>query len=132
MSLEENKKIVRRFLESYSIGGVDETLAQMTDSCIFEAMMRSEGLPIPRAPGKAEFGEMLRNIGSMFPNGVRVTVRGMIAEGDKVAVEAESYAELNNGKIYNNVYHFLVTVHDGKIDHVKEYTDFLHSKEAIF
>lgn len=131
LSLEENKAIVRRFLESYSVGCVDETLSQMTESCIFAVMRRSESLPIPRAPSKAEFGEILRNLRTMFPNGVRVTVRSMIAEGNKVAVEAESYAEMGNGKIYNNLYHFLVTVRDGKIDYVKEYTDFLHAFEVL-
>ena len=37
------------------------------------------------------------------------------AEGDRVAVEAESHGELKNGKTYNNTYHFLFVFRDGKI-----------------
>jgi ketosteroid isomerase-like protein len=49
-----------------------------------------------------------------------------------VAVETESYAELNNGRIYNNDYHFLFIVRDGKIHQVKEYLDTIHTNEVFF
>ena len=47
------------------------------------------------------------------------------------SVETESYAELNNGRIYNNLYHFLFVVKDGKIHRVKEFLDTDHTA-AIF
>ena len=46
----------------------------------------------------------------------------MMGEDDKVAVEAQSYGEMNNGKLYENVYHFLFKVRDGKIYSVREYS----------
>ena len=46
---------------------------------------------------------------------------GMIAEGDEVAVEADTDAELNNGKRYNNAYHFVFVMCGGLIDEVREY-----------
>jgi len=46
----------------------------------------------------------------------------MTAEGDKVAVEADSQAELANGIPYANKYHFLVTLRDGLITGIDEYS----------
>ncbi len=55
----------------------------------------------------------------------------MIAEGNQVAVEVESYGEHANGKTYNNKYHFLITIESGKITEVKEYMDTLHLYQLI-
>jgi ketosteroid isomerase-like protein len=49
-----------------------------------------------------------------------------------VAVETESYAALNNGNVYNNLYHFLFVVHDGKLFEVKEYLDTIHTNNVFF
>jgi len=43
-----------------------------------------------------------------------------------VAVEAESYAELHNGRLYRNSYHFLFELEDGKIKLIREYLDTQH------
>jgi uncharacterized protein len=47
-------------------------------------------------------------------------------------VETESYAKLKNGRVYNNLYHFLFIVRDGKIHQVKEYLDTVHTHEVFF
>ena len=60
-----------------------------------------------------------------------MTPKGLTAEGDRVAVEAESYGEMATGKIYNNLYHFLLEVRDGKIHAVREYLDTMHAKEVL-
>ena len=62
---------------------------------------------------------------------IRLTPEALIAEGDRVAAETESYAELKNGRVYNNHYHFVFEVRDGKIHSVKEYLDTEHTR-AIF
>ena len=55
----------------------------------------------------------------------------MIAEGDKVAVEARSHADLVGGGVYANEYHFLVTLRDGLVQSVREYSDTHHMKETF-
>ena len=40
--------------------------------------------------------------------------------------------ELNNGRIYNNLYHFLFVVRDGKVLQVKEYLDTMHTNDVFF
>jgi ketosteroid isomerase-like protein len=56
-----------------------------------------------------------------------MTLKGAVAEGDKLALEAESYGELTNGRIYNQHYHFLIEFRDGKICAVREYLDTQHA-----
>jgi ketosteroid isomerase-like protein len=58
-------------------------------------------------------------------DGLDMTVIGMVAEGDKVAAEIRSHADLTDGRVYENQYHMLFTVRQGKIAEVKEYADIL-------
>jgi ketosteroid isomerase-like protein len=52
----------------------------------------------------------------------QVTVTGITAEGERVAVEAEGRFE-RPGLIYRNSYHYLFIVRDGRIASGKEYFD---------
>ena len=70
-------------------------------------------------------------MGDTIPNGLAITIKGLTAEGDRVAVEAESYGELVNGKVYNNEYHFMIEMSGGKISAVREYLDTIHAKEIL-
>lgn len=74
---------------------------------------------------------MMNVMASMLDGPIKVTVTDMVAEGDHVAVEAESYAVLKNSKIYNNKYHFKFTMRDGKIAVVKEYHNTYHAHETF-
>ena len=55
-----------------------------------------------------------------------MTPKLLTAEGDRVSVEAESYAEFTNGRIYRNIYHFMMVIRDGKFSAVREYLDTEH------
>jgi ketosteroid isomerase-like protein len=63
--------------------------------------------------------------------GITFTLHALTAEGDRVAAEVESYAPVTNGKIYNNHYHMLFEIRDGKIAVVKEYADTAHAHEVF-
>lgn len=58
-----------------------------------------------------------------FPQGIAFTLHNLTAEGDRVAVEAESLGIHVSGKRYNNHYHFLLRFRDGKVVEMKEYMD---------
>ncbi len=48
----------------------------------------------------------------------------MTAEGDRVSVESETYGIVESSrKVYNNKYHYLFTLRDGKVANVREYMD---------
>jgi ketosteroid isomerase-like protein len=66
-----------------------------------------------------------------MPKGLKVTPKAITAEGDRVALEAESYGELANGKVYNNQYHVLMEIRNGKIQAVREYMDTQHAHAVL-
>jgi ketosteroid isomerase-like protein len=59
----------------------------------------------------------------VFPQGIRFTIKAMTAEGERVAVEAESEGAHVSGQLYTNQYHFLMRFRDGKVVEFKEYMD---------
>ena len=58
-----------------------------------------------------------------FPEGLSFTIIDMVAEGDKVAVEATSEGAHISGQTYSNEYHFLFILKEGKVLRLKEYMD---------
>ena len=98
----------------------------------WEAMAKPGELPLPGMMTRAQFSEVLKGFRTRIPKGLKLTPKALTAEGDRVAVEAESYGETASGKIYNNRYHFLIEVRDGKIQAGREYLDTIHAKEVLF
>ena|SRR5713101_1861939 len=127
---EANKQLVLSFFENFSGGRAEAFLAQMADTATWWVAGKPDSLPLASTKTMARFAEMIKGIEAMFPEGLRLIPKALTAEGDRVAVEAESYGETVDGKAYNNLYHFL-EVCDGKIHAVKEYTDCLHAKEVV-
>ena len=58
----------------------------------------------------------------------KIDIVGMTSEGERVAIEARGSSPLTNGKTYNNIYHFLFIIRDGKIVQFNEYCDTMASK----
>jgi len=124
---EANKDLVAEFMEVFSAGDVDKILSYLSDSATWWVGGTIEG--ISGTKDKAAFGEMLASLSGLATTGaIRLTPHAWTAEGDRVAVETESYCELSNGRIYNNAYHFLFTLRDGRIESVKEYLDTEHTR----
>jgi ketosteroid isomerase-like protein len=60
-------------------------------------------------------------------------ILGLTAEDDRVAIEATStgIADPQSGKRYNNFYHILMRIQDGKVLLYKEYQDTLHVYDYV-
>ena len=54
---------------------------------------------------------------------VQSVIHTMTAEDDRVAVESEFTGTLPDGRVYRNVYHYLMWFRDGQVLRVKEYLD---------
>jgi uncharacterized protein len=126
-----NKAIVADFLQTFSRGDVQGVLQKMTADATWWVSGTIEGMS-----GKYEkraLGELLEGVKAVYKKGaMQFRPVAMIAEGPFVAVEADSYAELNNGRIYNNHYHLLFELRDGKVLRVKEYMDTQHAYSVFF
>ncbi len=128
MSIEDNKRVILGFFENLSAGKGDAVMGTLADNATWWVQ---GNFPLSGTKTKAEFGALVGELGSKIDGGLRVTPKGITAEGDRVAVEAESYAKMKNGKTYQNTYHFLFIVRDGKIQSVKEYLDTIHANAVL-
>lgn len=127
---DANKAVVTEFMEVFSRGDVDAILGFLTDDATWWVAGTIEG--ISGEKDKAAFGEMLAGLSTLSTTGaIALTPKALTAEGDRVAAETESYAELTNGRVYNNQYHFVFELSGGRIRRVKEYLDTEHTR-AIF
>lgn len=76
--------------------------------------------------GKLEANSVSASKGSN-DNFMRLEIQGMTAEGNRVALEAQSVGLVHpvTGRRYQNFYHLLYKIEDGKIILLKEYQDTL-------
>jgi len=125
-----NKELVAEFMEVFSAGDVPKILSYLDESATWWVAGNLEG--ISGTKNKKEFGEMLAGLSGLTVSGaITLTPLAWTAEGERVAVETESYSELRNGRVYNNLYHFVFEVRDGKIRSIKEFLDTEHTR-AVF
>lgn len=131
MKTESNKKIVAAFFQSFSAANVPSALKLLDDEVAWHAMGGEGGLPMSGEMDKDAIGKLIGNIQEVMPGGLKLTPTGWTAEDNRVALEMESYGEMLNGKVYQNRYHFLVTVVDSKITALREYMDTYHVKRCF-
>lgn len=131
MTLEANKALAAKFFACFGRGDVAGALDLMTADATWWIGGKPRLFPLAGLKSKAEMAGILNSLVPAMKNGLQITPKSMIAEGDKVAVEAESYGELPDGRVYNNEYHFLIQVQDGKVRAVKEYLDTMHTAEIV-
>jgi ketosteroid isomerase-like protein len=126
-----NKAIVADFLATFSRGDVAGVLQRMADDATWWVSGTIEGMS--GTYEKKTFGALLQGVKPMYKTGaMQFKPKSMVAEACFVAVEASSYAELNNGRVYSNQYHLLFEIRDGKVLRVKEYMDTQHAHAIFF
>ncbi len=124
----DNKQTVSRFFDEFSNGNIDRAFALVSDSVNWWV---PGTLPFSGNKTKAQYLQVVAAIRNGFPGGFSLKVSAMTVEGDRVAAEVESYGKHVNGKTYNNKYHFLIVLRDGKFVEVREYMDTLHLFQLI-
>lgn len=130
-STADNKAAVSRFLEIFSEGNVEKTLAALSDDVTWWVSGKLDGMS--GSYDKAGFGALIGGVADVYVDPLRITPISMVAEGDKVAVEADSYAVLKDGRVYEPRCHFLFQVApDGRIAAVHEYLDTKHAYDTFF
>ena len=128
MGASQMKEVVEKFCRDFSDGNVEGVLAAMAETATWRVM---GSFPLAGVRDRQQFGRSVADMRSSIPEGVRMTPVSMTAEGDRVAVEAEAFGKLANGKIYHSPLHLLVEVRGGKIQAVREYMDTYHVYEVF-
>lgn len=126
---EVSKETVRKFMEVFSGGDVDAIMDMLTDDATWWVAGTIPG--VSGEYSKDEFRALVSGISEGCDGPIKLTPKAFTAEGERVAIETESYADVKNGRTYNNQYHFLMTVRDGKISGVKEYLDTQHTYDVF-
>ena len=131
MSLDANKQMVREFLDHYAQGRYDAALGMLAPDSRWWLPGHPQEFPAAGWVDKATVERRLAGNLKLLPHGLDIIIGAMTAEDDRVAVEAESKAQLVNGTLYHNRYHVLFVLRDGRIHAVKEYLDTLHVVNAL-
>ena len=116
---DQNKQITIEFFEALSTGSNKYLDFYTDDSIIWTAGNNAIG----GTRTKKEVVTFAENILSAFPSGITFNITGITAEEDRVAIEISGEAIHASGETYNNQYHFLLIIKDGKILELKEYMD---------
>jgi ketosteroid isomerase-like protein len=115
-----NKRVVTEFLDAMSRGD----MAAILDAYAEDGFVHTMGnTPISGKYDKEQIRGFAGGIYDAFPQGLQFTIHGITAEGERVAVEAESNGLHISGQNYNNFYHFLFILRDGKVTSLTEYLD---------
>ncbi|SDB50856.1 hypothetical protein SAMN03159382_00555 [Pseudomonas sp. NFACC23-1] len=114
----ENSKdlyVVLLYLKHMEAGDTGAALRLASDDATF-------WMPGPGTLNKAQLEAFFEQVGPMIKSMV-FTLHGITEQDGRLAVEATGEAQLSNGQIYTNEYHFLFIVKEGKIQLMKEYAD---------
>ena len=126
-TIEQNRQLALDFYRRFDGGDIAGVLELMADDCSYWLAGKAGTSPTAGvAHTKAQMAEIFERMAQHLEGPLRMTVKSTVAEGDKVAVEAESRGQLRSGRVYNQEYHALMTIRDGKIAAVREYMDTEH------
>ena len=117
---DANKSFVTDFFAAMNAGDADAIANSYADDGCVQTMGNTL---ISGVFNKEQITRSAGAIFDVFPQGLSFKILSMVAEGDKVAVEATSEGEHISGQIYSNEYHFLFEFRDGKLLRLKEYMD---------
>lgn len=125
---EQNKRVVREFIEAFSRGDAEAAAACLAP----DAVITAKGFGKISGPRTYDF--ILATTGaftSLIPTGLRPTFHYFMAEGNRVATEFTGDAVLVNGVPYCNEYCMTYVLEDGKITSGHEYFCTILADETI-
>ena len=129
---QANRGIAESFYRRFDANDIAGALDLMADDLTFWIAGKPGGNPSAGLHTKQEMADIFRRMTTRMKDGLRMTVKQVTAEGERVALEVESYGELLNGRVYNQEYHALMTIRGGKIAAVREYMDTLHVQDVWY
>ena len=131
MSTVQNKRIVEAFCGHFAHARISEVLAMMHEDATWWVNGKPHLFAGAGIKTRAEMAGIWQGLYAVLDGGLEMRILSMIAENDCVAAEVRSYATTKRGAVYENDYHLLFRLADGKILQVKEYTDLMHAKEVF-
>ena len=132
MDTTDNRGIAESFYRRFDANDIAGALDLMAEDLRFWIAGKPDAIPSAGEHGKQEMAAIFRRMTRRLKDGLRMRVKQVTAEGERVALEVESYGELLDGRVYNQEYHALMTIRDGKIATVREYMDTQHVHDVWY
>ena len=115
---EANKDVALRFIRAMSENDPETAAACMAEDG--RAVTKGFGKFAGTRPAPLVIGA-IESFKTLFPEGLGLQVQTVLADGDRVVIEAEGNAVTADGNPYCNQYCFVMTLRDEKIVQINEY-----------
>jgi ketosteroid isomerase-like protein len=125
MTIRQNKQAVREFCAHFENAATADLFDALSEDATWWILGKPHLFSGAGTKSKADMARIWGNLFAHMKDGLKMRIVGMVAEGDKVAAEIRSHADLKDGRVYENQYHMLFTLRQGKIVEVREYADTL-------
>ena len=114
MDGEASKKVVLDYLRAQGRGDDDAIAALLADDVQWRP---PAGVPLGQPTGRENVMQTMAEAGARFfdLSTMKVEIKWIIAEGDKVVIRQSATAKATNGKDYENEYVWVYVVRDGQI-----------------
>ena len=121
MTATENKQLLQAVFDQLAAGNGQALLDAMADDFrwIFPGNWSWSGVWEPK---QVVVNGLLRPLSAQFDNGYRSRAELILADGDRVVVQARGQAATNRGD-YHQTYCFIFRVRDGQLSEVIEHCD---------
>ena len=133
MAASENKEIVRRYFDAVDRGDIATIESLFADDVTFWVPPSlPDGIVFRGKPAVMRL--FTESVGLYdLDAGLRVQIESLTADEDRVAAELRIFAKAAaGGKDYENWYHFLFRISDGRIREIREHLDSLYAFRALF
>jgi ketosteroid isomerase-like protein len=122
LDMEKQREQARKFLDNFNRADPSVFEEMVTDDFTFEIVSSMKEFPPLR--GRREFVEKeVATLRRLFPNGLNLTLETTICEGPHVAALAHCDTVANNGRRYQQRYHFYLRFEGELIAEGREYND---------
>jgi ketosteroid isomerase-like protein len=122
----ENKDVVRAFFDALSESDFDAAFALTAPDGVIHLPQPRQTMPLSQ--WRVVYEALMA---SQFPDGCRYQIHELIAEDDRVCARTDSLAPMRGGGVYNNRYHWIVGLADGRITEIYESLDTLYARDTI-
>ena len=117
---QTSKAIAEKFIRALGRGDAETVKSLITDDIVAVCTGTSA---VSGTRGYAEVVGACDIFKQIMKDGIKFDLISTTAEEDRVSMEMRGHSELVNGAAYNNEYHFLFTIRDGRVCRIKEYID---------
>ncbi len=121
MTAAENKKLIHDAFEAWSRGDGRPFFKLLAEDVRWTVIGST---PVSGTHNsKRDFRQTVKSLAEKFAGELKVIVRDVIADGDKVAVQWEGHAFGKNGTAYDQTYCWVMRLKDGMVRECIAYLD---------